>query len=131
MSILTTLYPGDRVASSIVLIAMTVSITAAAALLISRLCRRRPAVAHAILISALICIFSNPLIAILFRTCGTSTFAWSLLPPENNGHSRPGNLDGDRSLPRSDGASDSWRNTANCRQPEGRVWVVERNEVLA
>jgi sn-glycerol 3-phosphate transport system substrate-binding protein len=83
--------------SRVALVVMTVSITAAVALLVSRVCRRRPAIRHTVLLSALICILLNPLIAILFRTSGTSTFAWSLLPPDANGRSQPSDSDWDLS----------------------------------
>ena len=80
MSSVSDFYPKDGVLAGAAMVVVAISITTAMSLLISMFFERRPTVRHAVLASALFCSLATPLIAILIRTSGTSTFAWNLLP---------------------------------------------------
>ncbi|HTU27280.1 MAG TPA: hypothetical protein VMF30_17865, partial [Pirellulales bacterium] len=74
-------YPKDGILASIAMVVVAISLTTTLALLIARLFETRPTVRHGVLASALVCSLATPVIALLLRTSGTSTFAWNLLPP--------------------------------------------------
>jgi len=80
MSTVSDLYPNDGFLAGVAVVVLAICVTSAVALLISRLFVHRPAVQHTVLASALICTLATPLIAILIRTSGTSTFVWNVLP---------------------------------------------------
>jgi sn-glycerol 3-phosphate transport system substrate-binding protein len=99
MSTVSDLYPNDGFLAGVALVVLAICVTSAVALLIARLFEHRPAVQHTVLASALICTLATPLIAILIRTSGTSTFVWNVLPAVGiqsaqgasaEGQSRPG-----------------------------------------
>ncbi|HEY1786238.1 MAG TPA: extracellular solute-binding protein [Pirellulales bacterium] len=80
MSLVSDLYPSDEVLAGIAMVLVAISITTGVSLLIVKLFERRPTVRHAVLASALVCSLATPLIALLIRTSGASTFQWNLLP---------------------------------------------------
>ncbi len=89
MSMVLNIYPGDRFIAGAAIVVVAISITTALSLLIAKLLERRPTARHTVLASALICSLATPVIALLIRTSGTSTFAWNLLPASQSDGAEP------------------------------------------